>query len=74
VAGPVLAWAVAGGIRAGAAAAVGLGGCDLTLRHQSLLGAYRSTALNGSVLLLLAGVVVSYVSRPATTAEQALQR
>jgi signal transduction histidine kinase len=74
VAGPVLAWAVAGGIRAGAAAAVILGGCDLTLRHQSLLGAYRSTALNGSVLLLLTGVVVGYVSRLATTAEQALQR
>jgi hypothetical protein len=58
VAGPVLAWAVAGGIRAGVAAAVVLGACDLTLRHQSLVNADRSPALNATVLLLLAGLVV----------------
>lgn len=74
VAGPVLAWAVAGGIRAGVAAAVIVGACDLTLRHQSLGGAYRSPALNGSVLLLLAGVVVGYVATLATRAERAVQR
>ena len=74
VAGPVLAWAVADGIRAGVAAALVLGACDLTLRHQSLASAYRSPALNGTVLLLLAGVVVGYVSTLATRAERAVQR
>jgi signal transduction histidine kinase len=74
VAGPVLAWAVAGGIRAGVAAALVLGVCDLTLRHQSLASAYRSPALNGTVLLLLAGVVVGYVSTLAARAERAVQR
>lgn len=74
VAGPVLAWAVAGGIRAGAAAGAVLGACDLYLRHLSLTTAYRSTLLNATVLLLLAGIVVGYVSRLATRAEQALQR
>jgi signal transduction histidine kinase len=74
VAGPVLAWAVAGGIRAGVVAALVLGVCDLTLRHQSLAGAYRSPALNGTVLLLLAGVVVGYVSTLAAQAERAVLR
>ena len=74
VAGPVLAWAVAGGIRAGVVAALVLGVCDLTLRHQSLASAYRSPALNGTVLLLLAGVVVGYVSTLAARAERAVQR
>jgi signal transduction histidine kinase len=74
VAGPVLAWAVAGGIRAGVVAALVLGLCDLTLRHQSLGSAYRSPALNGTVLLLLAGVVVGYVSTLAARAERAVQR
>jgi signal transduction histidine kinase len=74
VAGPVLAWAVAGGIRAGVVAALVLGLCDLTLRHQSLAGVYRSPALNGTVLLLLAGVAVGYVSTLADRAERAVQR
>jgi signal transduction histidine kinase len=74
VAGPVLAWAVAGGIRAGVVAALVLGGCDLALRHQSLGSVYRSPALNATVLLLLAGVVVGYVSTLAARAERAVQR
>src|SRR5215831_16182635 len=74
VAGPVLAWAVAGGIRAGVVAALVLGACDLALRHQSLAGVYRSPALNGTVLLLLAGVAVGYVSTLADRAERAVQR
>jgi|SRR5215472_2492982 len=74
VAGPVLAWAVAWGVRAGAAAAVILGACDISLRHQSLAGTYRSTALDGAVVLLLAGIVVGYMSALATRAERALQR
>jgi signal transduction histidine kinase len=74
VAGPVLAWAVAGGIRGGVVAGAALGACDLYLRHLSLTTAYRSTLLNATVLLLLAGIVVGYVSRLADRAEQALQR
>ena len=74
VAGPVLAWAVAGGIRAGVVAALVLGGCDLALRHQSLGSVYRSPALNATVLLLLAGVAVGYVSTLAARAERAVQQ
>ena len=74
VAGPVLAWAVAGGMGPGAAAAVVLAACDLGLRHQLLTGPQWNRAVNGSVLLLLAGVVVGYMSALAGRAERALQR
>lgn len=70
VAGPVLAWAVAAGIRAGAAAGIMLGACDLALQHRSLAGA----SVNGPVLLLMSGVVVGYVSTLVTQAEHTLQR
>jgi len=73
VAGPVLAWAVAEGAWAGLAAGLVLAVCDLTLRHQHLQSFYRSPVLNGSVLLLLAGAVVGYVSTLAARAERALQ-
>jgi signal transduction histidine kinase len=72
-AGPVLAWAVAAGRRAGLMAALVLGACDIA-RHRPISGAYNASALNGPVLLLLAGPVVGYVSRLAVAAEQALQR
>src|SRR5712692_2476380 len=49
VAGPVLAWAVQYGWRAGAAAALIVAGCDFLLRSGAL-----AVALNGLVLLLLA--------------------
>ena len=74
IAGPVLAWAVTDGVWAGMASGLVLGICDLTLRHQSLLRAYRSPELNGSVLLLLAGAALGYVSMLASRAERALQR
>ncbi|MFI6229353.1 MacS family sensor histidine kinase [Micromonospora echinospora] len=67
--GPVLAWAVSGGRRRGAAAALVLGAGDLVVR-----GWLAPSALNGAVLLLLAGVVVGHVARLAVTAEQRLQR
>lgn len=72
-AGPVLAWAVAAGRRAGLVAAVLLGACDVA-RHRPISGAYNASALNGPVLLLLAGLVVGYVSRLAAEAELALQQ
>lgn len=72
-AGPVLACAVAAGRRAGLAAAVVLGACDI-VRHQPIAGAFNASALNGPILLLLAGWVVGYVSRLTATAELAVQQ
>jgi signal transduction histidine kinase len=72
-AGPVLAWAVAYGRRAGMTAAVILGLCDIA-RHRPISGAYHISALNGPILMLLAGWVVGYVSRLAVQAEQAVQQ
>ena len=72
-AGPVLAWAVAAGRRAGVAAAIVLGICDIA-RHSPISEAYNTSALNGPILLLLAGWVVGYVSRLAVQAEHALQQ
>lgn len=74
LAGPALAWAVVGGARAGAVAAVVIGGCAVWLRHGPVGGAYQSTALDGPVILLIAATLVGYVSTLATRAEQALQR
>jgi hypothetical protein len=50
VAGPVLAWAVQYGRRAGAIAALVISGCDFLLRSEAI-----TVVLNGVVLLLLAG-------------------
>jgi signal transduction histidine kinase len=72
-AGPVLAWALAAGRRAGVAAAVVLGLCDIA-RHRPISGAYHASALNGPTLMLLSGWVVGYVSRLAVQAEAALQQ
>lgn len=72
-AGPVLAWAVAEGRRAGLAAGAVLGACDI-LRHHPISSAFNASALNGPILLLLAGWVVGYVSRLAATAELAVHQ
>ena len=72
MAGPVLAWAVAGGLRAGTVAALVLGGCDVALRHRSAADLFRGTSLNGPVLLVLTGALVGYVAKLAARAEQAI--
>src|SRR6516165_1583880 len=64
VAGPVLAWAVQYGRRAGAIAALVLSGCDFLLRSEAI-----TVVLNGVVLLLLAGVVVGHLARLAAEVE-----
>ena len=71
LAGPVLAWAVRYGRRAGLATAVIMSGCDLALvRDLSLVGGVVfSVALNGVVLLLLAGVIVGHLARLASEVE-----
>ena len=73
LAGPALAWAVAGRARAGAVAAVVIGGCVVLLR-EPLVSTYQSTALDGPIILLMAAMLVGYVSTLMTRAEQALQR
>jgi signal transduction histidine kinase len=65
MAGPVLAWAVRYGRRAGTIAALIMAGCDLAL----VRGAVFTVALNGVVLLLLAGVIVGHLARLAAAVE-----
>jgi signal transduction histidine kinase len=69
IAGPVLAWAVSGGRRRGAVAAILLGACDLSVR-----GRVTQSTLDGTVLMLLAGVAVGHVARLAVQAQERLQR
>src|SRR5215471_21189092 len=64
VAGPVLAWAVQYGRRAGAIAALVMSGCDFLLRSEAI-----TVVLNGVVLLLLAGVIVGHLARLAAEVE-----
>jgi len=70
LAGPVLAWAVRDGRRAGTIAALIMSCCDLAL----VRGAAVSVVLNGVVLLLLAGVIVGHLSRLAAEVEAERQR
>ena len=70
LAGPVLAWGVQYGRRAGAIAALIMCGCDIAL----VRGAAFGVALNGLVLLLLAGVIVGHVARLGAEVEAERQR
>jgi signal transduction histidine kinase len=70
LAGPVLAWAVQYGRRLGTLAAVIMACGDLAL----VRGGSFSTALNGVVLLLLAGWIVGHVARLAAEVEAERQR
>ena len=72
VGGPVLAWAVHGGRRAGAVAAIILSMADLWSRGPQEFN--LSVPVNGAVLLILAGVVVGHVARLTKEAEERLQR
>jgi signal transduction histidine kinase len=58
MAGPVLAWAVRYGRRAGTIAALIVACCDFALEREAAL----STALNGVVLLMLSGVIVGHLA------------
>jgi len=70
MAGPVLAWAVRYGRRAGTIAALIVTCCDFAVQHGAALGA----ALNGAVLLLLTGVIVGHLARLAAEVEAERQR
>ncbi|WFE26908.1 DUF5931 domain-containing protein [Solwaraspora sp. WMMD791] len=69
LAGPVLAWAVAGGRRLGVAAAVVLAATDLAVRDR-----LNESSVTPGVLMLLAGIAVGHVARLIATAEQRLRR
>lgn len=69
IASPVLAWAISGGRRRGTVAALLLGACDL-INVRTLGGA----AVDGPVLLLLAGIAVGHVARLALDAQARLER
>jgi signal transduction histidine kinase len=66
---PVLAWAVSGGRRRGAVAAVVVGAADLAVRAK-----LTHSAATGLMLMLVAGVAVGHVARLAVESEQRLQR
>ena len=74
LAGPALAWAVVGGVRAGAAAAVIIGGCTVALRHLPATKVLSSTDLDGPVILLMAAMLAGYIAKLSSRAEQAMQR
>jgi signal transduction histidine kinase len=69
IAGPVLAWAISGGRRRGTVAALLLGACDL-INVRTLGGA----AIDGPVLLLLAGIAVGHVAGLTVEAQARLER
>lgn len=69
VGGPVLAWAVFGGRRAGVLAAIVVAAADAVQR-----GSADAVVGNAAVLLLLAGVAVGHVARLAGQAERRLQQ
>ncbi|GAA0358631.1 DUF5931 domain-containing protein [Microbispora corallina] len=73
VAGPVLAWGVARGRRAGAVAAALVSVADLWLRGRGGLD-LASLPVNGAVLMFMAGVVVGHVAQLAREAEERVQR
>jgi signal transduction histidine kinase len=65
MAGPVMAWAICYGRRAGTIAGLVVAGCNFALLRDAAL----STALNGAVLLVLAGVIVGHLARLAAQVE-----
>ncbi len=74
LAGPALAWAVMGGIRAGMIAAIIIGAFNVTLRHLPARQVVSSTDLDGPVILLMSAMLVGYISKLTMRAEQTMQR
>ncbi|MFI7035597.1 MacS family sensor histidine kinase [Microbispora rosea] len=72
-AGPVLAYGVARGRRAGAVAAAVMSAADLWLRSGNGVD-LASIPVNGAVLMFMAGVVVGHVARLAREAEERMRR
>ncbi|MEV4007664.1 DUF5931 domain-containing protein [Actinomadura sp. NPDC049753] len=74
VAAAVLAWAVAGGRRAGVVAAAVLAAANLMVHAAAGTSGIGGTTFNGIVLLFFAGLVVGHVVRLAREAEARLAR
>ncbi len=74
LAGPALAWAVVAGVRAGAIAAILIGGCTVALRHLPSGQILSSTSLDGPVILLMAATLAGYIAKLTNQAEQAFAR
>lgn len=74
VAGPALSWAVSGGKRRGAIAALVLAVGDLVVRGSIGLSGIQLTqsVFNGTVLLFLTGIAVGHVAKLAADAEERL--
>ncbi|GAA2515502.1 MacS family sensor histidine kinase [Pilimelia columellifera] len=68
MAGPVLAWSIAGGRRLGVAAALFMGAVEIVVR-----GAAQQTATTGTILMLLAAVSTGHVARLAGDTERLTQ-
>jgi signal transduction histidine kinase len=66
---PVIAWATAGGRRAGITAALLMGATDLAVRDH-----YDQAAWTGTVLMLLAATAVGYLVRLAEASQARLER
>ncbi|MET7424408.1 DUF5931 domain-containing protein [Dactylosporangium sp. NPDC005555] len=69
VASPVVAWAISGGRRRGAIAALLMSAADVVVRDG-----FSQATVNGPVLMLLAGVGIGHIARLAIDAEARLQR
>jgi signal transduction histidine kinase len=69
VASPVVAWAISGGRRRGAIAALLMSGADVIVR-----AGFSQATVNGPVLMLLAGIGIGHIARLAIDAEARLQR
>ncbi|WP_432987989.1 MacS family sensor histidine kinase [Dactylosporangium sp. CA-233914] len=69
VASPVVAWAISGGRRRGAVAAVLLSIADVIVRNG-----FSQATVNGPVLMILAGIGVGHIARLAIDAEARLQQ
>ena len=74
IAGQALAWAAVSGVRAGAFAAILIGASVVWLRHLRSGEILSSTALDGPVILLMAAMLVGYIAKLTSRAEQAMQR
>ncbi|MFF5234436.1 DUF5931 domain-containing protein [Dactylosporangium sp. NPDC000521] len=69
VASPVVAWAISGGRRRGAIAALLMSAADVVVRDG-----FSQATVNGPVLMVLAGIGIGHIARLAIDAEARLQR
>src|SRR4051812_24657212 len=69
VASPVVAWAISGGRRRGAIAALLMSAADVVVRNG-----FSQATVNGPVLMILAGIGIGHIARLAIDAEARLQR